>query len=100
MPVLEAWRGLNSAVKASMDPRRYEIATVAAALRLRSSYCSLAHGKVPEDETLRHIGAKYGKSAVQVAMRWLLDQPDERCWPAKLAADRLFRARRRTRGRR
>jgi len=44
--VLEAWRGLNGAVKASMDPRRYELATVAAALRLRSSYCSLAHGKV------------------------------------------------------
>jgi uncharacterized peroxidase-related enzyme len=29
-----------------MDPRRYELATVAAALRLRSSYCALAHGKV------------------------------------------------------
>src|SRR4051812_34918866 len=45
-PVLEAWRSLNGAIKASMDPRRYELATVAAALRLRSSYCSLAHGKV------------------------------------------------------
>ncbi|HEV7188061.1 MAG TPA: carboxymuconolactone decarboxylase family protein [Blastococcus sp.] len=44
--VLEAWRGLNGAVKTSMDPRRYELATVAAALRLRSSYCALAHGKV------------------------------------------------------
>jgi uncharacterized peroxidase-related enzyme len=44
--VLDAWRALNGAVKASMDPRRYELATVAAALRLRSSYCALAHGKV------------------------------------------------------
>jgi uncharacterized peroxidase-related enzyme len=44
--VLEGWRALNGAIKASMDPRRYELATVAAALRLRSSYCSLAHGKV------------------------------------------------------
>src|SRR3954465_15495831 len=44
--VYEAWRGLNAAIKASMDPRRYELATVAAAVRLRSSYCSLAHGKV------------------------------------------------------
>jgi alkylhydroperoxidase family enzyme len=44
--VYEAWRGLNGAIKASMDPRRYELATVAAALRLRSSYCSLAHAKV------------------------------------------------------
>jgi uncharacterized peroxidase-related enzyme len=44
--VLEAWRGLNGAVKAAMDPRRYELATLAAALQLRSSYCCLAHGKV------------------------------------------------------
>ncbi|MGY1592907.1 carboxymuconolactone decarboxylase family protein [Geodermatophilus sp. SYSU D00708] len=44
--VLEAWRALNGAIKASMDLRRYELATVAAALRLRSSYCSLAHGKL------------------------------------------------------
>jgi uncharacterized peroxidase-related enzyme len=44
--VYEAWRGLNGAIKASMDPRRYELATLAAAVRLRSSYCALAHGKV------------------------------------------------------
>jgi uncharacterized peroxidase-related enzyme len=44
--VYEAWRALNGAIKASMDPRRYELATLAAALRLRSSYCALAHGKV------------------------------------------------------
>ncbi|MGY1639991.1 hypothetical protein ACI782_02525 [Geodermatophilus sp. SYSU D00703] len=48
--VLEAWRALNGAIKASMDPRRYELATVAAALRLGSSYCSLAHGKVLAEE--------------------------------------------------
>jgi alkylhydroperoxidase family enzyme len=29
-----------------MDVRRYELVTLAAARRLRSSYCSLAHGKV------------------------------------------------------
>ena len=29
-----------------MDLRRYELVTLAAARRLRSSYCSLAHGKV------------------------------------------------------
>ena len=43
--VLRAWQGLNGAIK-GMDPRRYEVATTAAALRLRSSYCSLAHGGV------------------------------------------------------
>ena len=47
--VLEAWRGLNAAVKTSMDPRRYELATLAAARRLRSSYCCLAHGAVLVD---------------------------------------------------
>jgi len=44
--VYQAWRQLNGAIKANMDPRRYELATVAAALALRSSYCSLAHGRV------------------------------------------------------
>jgi uncharacterized peroxidase-related enzyme len=44
--VYAAWRQLNGAVKANMDPRRYELATLAAAGRLRSSYCALAHGSV------------------------------------------------------
>src|SRR5213592_1055937 len=44
--VYAAWRQLNGAIKASMDLRRYELATVAAARRLRSSYCTLAHGSV------------------------------------------------------
>jgi alkylhydroperoxidase family enzyme len=41
-----AWRQLVTAVKSTSDERRYELATLAAARRLRSSYCSLAHGKV------------------------------------------------------
>jgi uncharacterized peroxidase-related enzyme len=41
-----AWQALNGAIRGGMDLRRYELATVAAARRLRSSYCSLAHGKV------------------------------------------------------
>jgi alkylhydroperoxidase family enzyme len=44
--VYAAWRGLVEAVTAASDERRYELATLAAARRLRSSYCSLAHGKV------------------------------------------------------
>jgi uncharacterized peroxidase-related enzyme len=44
--VYAAWRQLNGTVKAGMDLRRYELATLAAATRLRSSYCSLAHGSV------------------------------------------------------
>ena len=44
--VYAAWRRLNGAIKANMDLRRYELATVTAAKRLRSSYCTLAHGSV------------------------------------------------------
>ena len=44
--VYAAWRELNGAIKAGMDLRRYELATLAAARRLRSSYCMLAHGSV------------------------------------------------------
>jgi uncharacterized peroxidase-related enzyme len=48
--VYAAWRQLNGAIKANMDLRRYELATVAAARRLRSSYCTLAHGSVLMDQ--------------------------------------------------
>ena len=44
--VFAAWRQLGTTIGGAMDPRRYELATVAAARVLRSSYCSLAHGKV------------------------------------------------------
>ncbi|UGS38548.1 carboxymuconolactone decarboxylase family protein [Capillimicrobium parvum] len=47
--VYAAWRQLNGAIKAGMDLRRYELATVAAARTLRSSYCTLAHGSVLAD---------------------------------------------------
>jgi uncharacterized peroxidase-related enzyme len=44
--VYAAWQSLNGAIKSNMDLRRYELATVAAARRLHSSYCMLAHGSV------------------------------------------------------
>ena len=44
--VYAAWVQLNTAIKEGMDLRRYELATLAAARRLRSSYCCLAHGTV------------------------------------------------------
>jgi uncharacterized peroxidase-related enzyme len=50
--VYAAWRQLNGAIKAGMDLRRYELATLAAARRLRSSYCALAHGSVLANEFL------------------------------------------------
>jgi alkylhydroperoxidase family enzyme len=48
--VYAAWVQLNTAIKANMDLRRYELATLAAAQRLRSSYCSLAHGRVLQEK--------------------------------------------------
>jgi len=47
--VYSAWRQLNGTIKSGMDLRRYELATIAAAARLRSSYCTLAHGSVLVD---------------------------------------------------
>jgi alkylhydroperoxidase family enzyme len=56
--VLAAWVRLGGTIGGTMDPRRYELATVAAARVLRSSYCSLAHGKVTASdvERLRALG--------------------------------------------
>jgi uncharacterized peroxidase-related enzyme len=51
-----AWRQLNGAIKGGMDLRRYELATIAAATRLRSSYCTLAHGSVLMDKQLLSPG--------------------------------------------
>jgi alkylhydroperoxidase family enzyme len=48
--VFAAWQQLNGSIKAGMDLRRYELATLAAARRLRSSYCSLMHGRVLRDQ--------------------------------------------------
>jgi uncharacterized peroxidase-related enzyme len=49
--VFRAWQQLNGALK-TRDLRRYEIATVAAAKALRSSYCALSHGKVLAEQFL------------------------------------------------
>jgi 2,5-diketo-D-gluconate reductase B len=43
---------------------------------LITAYSPLAHGKVPDDATLREIGEAHGKTAGQVALRWLLDKPN------------------------
>ena len=68
--VYAAWRQLNGAIKANMQLRRYELATIAAARRLRSSYCMLAHGSVLasqflEPETVRAIAADPASSGLE-----------------------------------
>ena len=59
----QAWRQLIGEIQSTMDTRRYELVTLAAARRLRSSYCSLAHGKMLVDhfmdaETLRGVATE------------------------------------------
>jgi uncharacterized peroxidase-related enzyme len=80
--VYAAWRQLNATIKAGMDLRRYELATLAAARRLRSSYCMLAHGSVLADgflepEALQAVVADHrtaGLDAVDVAVMDLAEK--------------------------
>jgi uncharacterized peroxidase-related enzyme len=44
--VFQGWLALKDAITSGMDPRLYELATVAAATAIRSSYCSLVHGNI------------------------------------------------------
>ncbi len=44
--VLQGWQALRNAITSGMDPRLYELATVATATAIRSSYCSLVHGRI------------------------------------------------------
>ena len=47
--VAEAWNVLNATVRGGMDRRRFEIATIAAARALRSTYCTAAHSAFLRD---------------------------------------------------
>jgi alkylhydroperoxidase family enzyme len=58
--VYAAWFQLNGAIKAGMDLRRYELVTFAAARRLRSSYCCLAHGTV--------LIERFGEPVLEIAL--------------------------------
>ena len=58
--VYAAWVQLNTSIKAGMDLRRYELATLAAARRLRSSYCCLAHGTV--------LAERFGEPVREIAL--------------------------------
>jgi 2,5-diketo-D-gluconate reductase B len=55
---------------------------------LITAYSPLAHGRVPDDGTLTRIGAEHGKTAGQVALRWLLDQPGVSPIPKASSRDR------------
>jgi alkylhydroperoxidase family enzyme len=78
--VYAAWQQLNGAIKAGMDLRRYELVTLAAARRLRSSYCSLAHGSILHErfgEPVRDIALDHrsaGLDKVDVAVMDLAER--------------------------
>lgn len=47
--VARAWGGLNTTIRNGMDRRLFELATIAAARALRSTYCTAAHSKFLRD---------------------------------------------------
>lgn len=57
---------------------------------LLTAYSPLARGRVVDDEVLIRIGRRYGKSAAQVAIRWLVQQENVITIP-KSVTDRYIR---------
>jgi 2,5-diketo-D-gluconate reductase B len=53
-----------------------------------TAYSPLAHGKVARDPVLREIGEAHGKSAGQVALRWLIEQPQVSAVPKASSHER------------
>ena len=58
--VAQAWNALNATIRNGMNRRRFEIATIAAARALRSTYCTAAHSTFlrdvcADDATMRSI---------------------------------------------
>jgi uncharacterized peroxidase-related enzyme len=80
--VHRAWRELLGAITENVDPRRYELITIAAARALGSSYCMLAHGRVLLDgfydaDALRSIARDHraaGLDEVDVAVMDLAEK--------------------------
>jgi uncharacterized peroxidase-related enzyme len=48
--VRDGWAALLKSIQSNLSVRSYELATLAAARALRSSYCALAHGSVLADK--------------------------------------------------
>jgi uncharacterized peroxidase-related enzyme len=54
--VRDGWTALLRSVQSNLPVRSYELATLAAARALRSTYCSLAHGSVLADKVFDAAG--------------------------------------------
>ncbi|WP_155368646.1 carboxymuconolactone decarboxylase family protein [Catellatospora vulcania] len=80
------WEQLAGSVRDGMDLRRYELVTIAAARRLGSDYCTLAHAKVLrerfyDEPQLRAIIADHRSAGLDPADVAIMDFAD------KVAAD-------------
>jgi diketogulonate reductase-like aldo/keto reductase len=54
-----------------------------------TAYSPLARGRVADNDTLSEIGARYGKTASQVALRWLIQQENVSAIPKASSQDHL-----------
>jgi uncharacterized peroxidase-related enzyme len=84
--IARAWDALNGAIRNSMDRRRFEIATIAAARELRSTYCMAAHCKFLRDAcddetTMRAIAGDPSGEALDETDRAIMH------FAAKVASD-------------
>lgn len=50
--IMNLWADLLAGIRRHVDPRRFELVTFAASRALKSSYCSLAHGRVLQEKLL------------------------------------------------
>lgn len=73
--LMALWASLQAGIRRHLEPRRFELVTLAAAHALRNSYCALAHGKALTElfsaEEVRAVVAGAGRaplSAAEVAM--------------------------------
>lgn len=54
---------------------------------LLTAYSPIARGRVFEDDTLVEIGRRHGKTAAQISLRWLIQQPNIAAIPKASSAD-------------
>ena len=76
--LMKAWSQLQKTIQLTIDHRRFELVTLAAAQTINSSYCSLAHGQVLSkkyysDEQLVAIVANQKDSPLDLADKAMMD---------------------------
>ncbi|WP_049901045.1 aldo/keto reductase [Halococcus agarilyticus] len=54
-----------------------------------TAYSPLAHGGAVDDDVLRDVGARYGKTPAQVALRWLVQQENVSTIPKSTSPEHL-----------